>query len=161
MIATDIGLDEAEAVRDTRRKHAKKEEEAPGIEQAPPLPPPALPPAPIAPSSAGSGSALAPAPPPPRPVLPPIADRLYNAVEARDLIPKAKGCTLSIHEPRQWEVKYRQKASYPRSKSITWDGVEGYTRMQALRMVLRWAWDAHFERCGEACPYDLDEVAVA
>eukprot|EP00971_Amphidinium_carterae_P144949 2871933-Amphidinium_carterae.1 len=71
------------------------------------------------------------------------ADKQFDIHEGRRMCPP--GATLAIHTDRSWQVKYPKKPTNPRSKSVTWGPVTGYTYNGALRACLEWAWAAYTE----------------
>ena len=87
-------------------------------------------------------------------------ERLYDREAATAWLPVATGCHIVLaNEGRQWQVKYLARAVRPKSRSITFatEG-EGATRahVTALRQCIAWAWSAHEEVTGQACPWPLD-----
>ena len=81
----------------------------------------------------------------------PIEGEEFQAEAVRRYLPP--GATISIYCSRAWKVKYPEKLRAPFSKTATWSAREGHK--QCLIQCLRWAWDAHTERTGEECEWDL------
>ena len=85
-----------------------------------------------------------------------IEPRKYSAVEARIFLPMVVGCSTSCHSDKAWEVKYKHKLGPPPgSRTITWSTAALPCHV-ALAHVLKWAWECHEAKTGEACTGDLD-----
>ena len=88
-----------------------------------------------------------------------VEPRKYSAVEARIFLPMVVGCSTSCHSDRAWEVKYKHKLGPPpRSRTISWS-TAALPYHVALAHVLKWAWECHEAKTGEACTWDLDVLA--
>ena len=88
-----------------------------------------------------------------------IEPRKYSAVEARIFLPMVVGCSTSCHSDKAWEVKYKHKLGPPPgSRTITWSTASLPCHV-ALAHVLKWAWECHEAKTGEACIWDLDAFA--
>jgi len=86
----------------------------------------------------------------------------YTMQAASFFLPKSKGCTISPVGNRQWQVKYRQRATAPRSHTCTYTDAEGshLEHCRALVQCLEWAWRVHHVELGlEACPHNLQLIA--
>lgn len=75
---------------------------------------------------------------------------------AKQFLPQVKGCTVhkDVRLHFRWVVAYPRDVS-PYVKSAVWN--EQVTQRQALLKCLRWAWQAHLEKTGEAPPWKLDD----
>jgi len=75
-----------------------------------------------------------------------------------DMLPKVIGCRIQLVEARRCYYAEYPREVPPRSHTKTWaaEGALGLTRERSLRLVWKWAWLAHIEKEGGACPYDLD-----
>lgn len=85
---------------------------------------------------------------------PPTLD-LARAVE---LLPSpATGrCFIQAYPRLRRHQVYYPREKFPRSCSRTWaSSSDGLQVRDILKMLLRWAWDAHTEMGGEACPHDI------
>ena len=86
--------------------------------------------------------------------------RKYSIVEARILLPRAVGCSISCHSEKACEVKYKHKLGAPlRSRAKTCSTSELPCRV-ALAHVLKWAWVCHEAKIGDACIWEEDALAV-
>ena len=84
-----------------------------------------------------------------------IPDRAIELAEAREMIPRCKGCVLALNKEIAWEVKY-PRAIAPRSHSVTFDRHDDGASRSALMKRLVWVWRRHREVDPDAvCPYDL------
>ena len=87
--------------------------------------------------------------------------RLHQIVEARVFLPMAVGCAISCQSDKAWEVRHKHKLGPPpRSRTITWS-TAGLPCHVAWAHVLKWAWECHEAKTGEACTWDLDALAEA
>ncbi len=86
----------------------------------------------------------------------PIPRRDHTVQQARLHIPP--GSWIGIHKNQAWQVKYHAKPTWPRSHTVTWqqsEGGVGVDKHVSLLQCLRWVWEAHTQRTGEQCPWDL------
>ena len=104
---------------------------------------------------AGPPRALTPA----RPIAHVVDEAVdYNATTLKRLLPQTKGCTVSIDN--LWHnrivVAYPRKAA-PFTKSCVFgpSSKEKHTVSTAFIVCAKWAWLAHYEVTGEACPYEI------
>lgn len=140
-------------------KAAKRKREAPAA-SAPPRPVNAASPAPAS-SAASSGD-----PPPAREgsqrICVPVHERHFSQEQASRMMPVAVGASISPVGGRQWQVKYGQRPTRPRSHSVTYvaSGPEALrNHRSALLECLTWVWDIHTRECGgESCPHNLREL---
>jgi len=96
------------------------------------------------------------------PARKPLPEGCVDGATARQYLPKAQGCSLSVHGTERYQVYYRARSRAPRSYSITFDGEQGISHREALARCLAWAWGVHAQEHPEAagCPYTLPEVPV-
>ena len=74
----------------------------------------------------------------------------------QECLPEAKGCTVSIHTGKAWQVKYSLKKDPPRSHLATWDASDPDGPQKCAVECIRWAWGAHTELNPDVdCPWDL------
>ena len=90
----------------------------------------------------------------------PAAPRALPAMTTREAVleclPQAKGCMISIHTNRAWQVKYSMKKDPPRSHLATWDVSDPEGPQKCAVECIRWAWAAHKELNPDVdCPWDL------
>ena len=91
----------------------------------------------------------------------PFSIKHYTVETARELLPAAKGCTISPVGNRQWQVKYKERPFPPRSHTCTYDEPEGSNveHCRALVQCLEWAWRVHHEELGrDRCPHNFDII---
>lgn len=93
--------------------------------------------------------------PRPRRTLP--AKSHIDLAEARKLLPRAKGCglTLDVIRHYRWSVEYQTKPEAPKHCSKAFGDESVITRRDALVYVLEWVWGVHTRLTGEPCPWDL------
>jgi hypothetical protein len=82
---------------------------------------------------------------------------------ARRFIPKTKGCTLTMDTIRhyRWCIEYTQKPMRPRHNSKVFGDESALSKINALKSVLRWAWEVHTDLTDEECPWHLDGLETA
>lgn len=110
-------------------------------------PPPPVEPSPVvaAPPAAAPRSRLGPRP---------VEGQVFTARQASAFLPQARGCSISVHTARAWQVKYLRRVSAGfKSHTVSWGG--GVSHRDAMCRCLRWAWDRHIEAEGCECPWDV------
>lgn len=87
---------------------------------------------------------------------PAIPMKEYTIIEARGLVPTAKGCSSTIHTNCAWQVKYALKLDYPRSHTASFMPSDQESSYRALLDCLQWVWRVHRGlNPTEECPHDL------
>jgi len=110
-----------------------------------------------APGGSGAASSDTPAvpPAPPKEV---IHSRIYETAEAKEFIPKTKGCAIWQGKGR-WSVSYLQRAEGSKHYSLP-IGEDADTNYHAMVGVIAWCWRCHqipFPK--EPCPWDFGKPA--
>lgn len=103
-------------------------------------------------SSASSSAA------PAQSAFPALEDKAYSLAEARALMPKAKGATITVHESNHaWLARYPTD-EFPKSRTISFAPGDPESISSALRGVLLWAWRHHVKQGGGRPSFDLGEA---
>ena len=92
-------------------------------------------------------------------VLRPSDGEMWTRDEADTLIPKRKGCWISIHSGNSWMISYQNRTTPgQKSKRHAWGFHTSLTHKRALQEVLLWVWGVHFRETGERCPFDIEAL---
>lgn len=146
-LGADVDLQQSVAAEVEAAKRAARQLKLPKVKQT-------LPPAPSQPAPSSSSSA-APSAATQRVDRVPVPGKEMTLAEAREYVPTAKGCTLSIHADHRWMLVYRARAIFPRSHSAPFISGDAESMRRGLLQVLAWGWRAHKETTNEECPFDL------
>lgn len=86
------------------------------------------------------------------------ARKEFSLKEARDMLPPAKGCTLSLDQVRftRWSGSY-PRLTPPHFVTKSYGPRTGLDSRSAMFHVLRTLWVWHQETTGQECPYDFPD----
>ena len=106
---------------------------------------------PVQPSASGSSS-----------------DRVVGARESRDVVmgditreaarnylPPVGHCELYIYKGKAWVLKSKDKADWPKSRTVKFSGDDRQSCIKALGEVLEWAWNWSAQQGHGECPFNL------
>ncbi len=82
---------------------------------------------------------------------------LWTREQAAEKLPQVKGCSISVHTDRRWQVRYDLRYKKPKSFSRCWSLDGEPSHHDVLLMCLAWVWEVHRQENPKAprCPWKL------